>query len=332
MKNLYTKALTELNESPRRWLVTGAAGFIGSNIVEKLLNLNQTVYAIDNFSTGTQENIKFLKSIPRGEFYFSEGDINDTALCNSLTLKSDYVLHQAALGSVPRSIDNPEIFHQSNVNGFMSILKSATDAKVKKFVFASSSSVYGDSKKLPKVEDEVGQPLSPYAATKAINEMYALVFAKTYNLRTIGLRYFNVFGPRQNPAGPYAAVIPAWLEALRNNAPIYINGDGTFSRDFCYVENVIQANILAALSSEAANSKVYNIAYGQQTTLLQLYSNILTAANKLLSKEIIPHSLADITKAKQFLGYQPQVDVTAGLEKTVSFFLQRKFQELNHPL
>lgn len=326
----------QLRAKPFRWLVTGAAGFIGSNICHALLDLGQTVIGLDNFSTGLKQNIDELDNRKLRNWQFIEADICHPKSYSEAMHNCDFVLHQAAIGSVPRSIKDPITTHTANVDGFMKILESAKNAKVKKFVFASSSSVYGDEPALPKIEDRVGNLLSPYAATKKINEIYASVFYKAYGFPTIGLRYFNVFGPRQNPAGPYAAVIPLWIKNTIDSQAILINGDGSYSRDFCYVENAIQANILAALSDDNCNGQVYNIAYGDRTTLLQLAELItseiqrhLSAANpkKVIHQEFrdgdIPHSLANIAKAKNDFGYNPAVDVRLGLQNTVEYMIKK---------
>ena len=264
---------------PRKWLITGVAGFIGSNLLEKLLKMNQQVIGLDSFLTGHMSNLEEVKSSVSQEhwknLYFIEGDIRDLTSCRKACTGVDYVLHQAALGSVPRSIENPIATNENNLVGFLNMIVAARDAKVKRFVYATSSSVYGDHTDLPKFEDKVGRPLSPYAMTKKMNEMYADVFSEVYGFKTIGLRYFNVFGPRQDPNGPYAAVIPKWFSDLRNGQDVYINGDGETSRDFCFIENVVQANVIAACTeNENACNQVYNIAYGGRTTLKELFDLI----------------------------------------------------------
>lgn len=326
-----------LRENQYTWLITGVAGFIGSNLLEALLKLNQKVVGIDNFATGYKHNLEDVLNCVDAEqkknFIFYEGDIYQLEDCKKVVKGVDYVLHQAALGSIPRSINTPELTNQTNVSGFLHMLMAAKDANIKRFVFASSSSVYGDSVDLPKVETHIGNPLSPYAVSKYTNELYAKAFANCYQLNTIGLRYFNIFGPRQNTKGPYAAVIPLWITSLLKGDAIKINGDGETSRDFCFVENAIQANLLAAKStnSEALN-KIYNITVGQQTTLNKLYEMI---ASKLSISPIKPtylefrngdirHSLADITRAKTLLGYNPQFTVEKGLSKTVEWFSSKK--------
>lgn len=327
-----------LRACPRHWLVTGAAGFIGSNILQELLSLRQWVVGLDNFSTGKPENLDEVKSLVSREdwarFRFIEGDISDLSTCARACSAAELVLHQAALGSVPRSIKDPVRSHQSNVSGFLNMLVAARDSGVERLVYASSSSVYGDHPALPKIETNTGKPLSPYAATKAIDEIYAEVFTRTYGLATIGLRYFNVFGPRQDPAGPYAAVIPLWIAALINRKPVLINGDGETSRDFCYVANVVQANLLAATtSSQNALNQVYNIAVGERTTLKQLFEII---CGELLAQGVpigdpkpvhrefrsgdVRHSLADITKAKMLLKYSPRHRVRDGLQVALEWY------------
>jgi UDP-N-acetylglucosamine 4-epimerase len=334
---------TTLSAAPRTWLVTGAAGFIGSNILETLLQLDQYVLGLDNFSTGYQHNLDEVRAIvgPRkwAHARIVEGDIRELATCQRLCADVDYVLHQAALGSVPRSLSDPIRSHETNVSGFLNMLVAARDAKVRRFVYASSSSVYGDHPTLPKIEDNVGQPLSPYAATKAMNESYAGVFARAFGLNSIGLRYFNVFGPRQDPAGAYAAVIPRWIAALLQNEPIYIYGDGETSRDFSYIDNVVQANLLAATADNpAALNQVYNIAIGETTTLNQVFDliqNTLRQMDPSLPEQQpvyndfrpgdVRHSHASIEKAKQLLGYSPTHRIQAGLELAMSWY-RRKLQ------
>lgn len=325
----YEKVQGELRRSPKTWLVTGAAGFIGSHLVEKLLRLGQSVIGLDNFSTGSQRNLDDVKAAlapqERDGFRFQSGDICNPDDCLRACTGVDYVLHQAALGSVPRSLNDPVRSHQNNVDGFMNILLAARDAKVKRFVYASSSAVYGDHPALPKVEDVIGQPLSPYAATKLINEIYAQVFSRCYGLPVVGLRYFNVFGPRQDPNGAYAAVIPRWFSALLRGEEVVINGDGETSRDFCYVDNVVQANLLAAAGLVDSGARVVNIAVGRRSTLNALASHLQTVLASELdgrSPRIvhkpertgdIRHSLADITLAQQQLGYAPTHTLEQGL-------------------
>src|ERR1035438_1539213 len=287
----YDQLQTELKAAPKTWLVTGVAGFIGSNLLEALLKLDQRVVGLDNFSTGKRKNLEEVRAlVPTAQwarFQFLEGDIGDLAACQRACAGVDFVLHQAALGSVPFSMKDPLASHRSNVTGFLNMLLAARDAKVKRFVYASSSAVYGDDPGLPKVEEKVGRPLSPYAATKAINEVYANAFALAYGLPSLGLRYFNVFGLRQDPDGAYAAVIPKWIAALLAGEAVYINGDGETSRDFCYVANVVQANLLAATTANAAAlNQVYNIALGERTTLNELFAMLQDA---LGAKGVLEH-------------------------------------------
>jgi UDP-N-acetylglucosamine 4-epimerase len=328
----------ELAAAPRTWLVTGVAGFIGSNLLEALLKLDQRVTGLDNFSTGKNKNLEEVKALVSAaqwaRFHFLEGDISDPTACQRACARADYVLHEAALGSVPRSITDPLGSHRDNVTGFLNMLLAARDAKVKGFVYASSSAVYGDEPGLPKVEAKVGKPLSPYAATKAIDETYATAWAVAYGLASIGLRYFNVFGPRQDPEGAYAAVIPKWIAALLRREPVYINGDGETSRDFCFVANVVQANLLAATTGNAeAVNQVYNIAVGQRTTLNELFRLLLSALRardaalpdqKPLYRDFRPgdvrHSLADISKAQRLLGYAPSHSLRSGLELAMDWY------------
>jgi UDP-N-acetylglucosamine 4-epimerase len=333
----YEEVQQHIRRRPRRWLVTGAAGFIGSHLVEHLLQLGQTVTGLDNFSTGKRENLAHVKSAvgaePWSRFRFIEGDIRSAEACRQACSGAQVVLHQAALGSVPRSIDDPLSSNDSNINGFLNMLTAARDGKVARMVYASSSAIYGDHPALPKVEPVIGRPLSPYGLTKGVNEQYAGVFAECYGFRAIGLRYFNVFGPRQNPDGEYSAVISAWIGALLRGQTAYVNGDGTNGRDFCYVENVVQANLLAALAEEPAANQAYNVALGEQTTLNELFEMI-----RLLLVPRLPHlksvravyreprkgdvrfSQADISKAKKLLGFRPTHRVLEGLEKTVDWY------------
>jgi len=330
----YEQLKQKLLQEPHTWLITGVAGFIGSNLLEQLLRLNQKVIGLDNFVTGFRKNIQeVLNSLPHVQqqnFSFYEGDICSITDCTQVMDGVEYVLHQAALGSVPRSIQLPEATHAVNTTGFLNILIAAKNAKVKRFVYASSSSVYGDSPHLPKKEANIGQPLSPYAVSKYTNELYAQAFSTCYGLNTIGLRYFNVFGPRQHPEGPYAAVIPRWTHALLNREPICIYGDGKTSRDFCYVKNAIQANLLAATTenSQAINT-VYNIAFGEQNTLNSLYSTLIEILDLHTQQKVIyqdfrsgdiRHSLADILKARTLLGYAPQYGLESGLKEMVNWY------------
>lgn len=332
----YKKIQQELLVSPKVWLVTGVAGFIGSNLLEKLLNLNQIVVGIDNFSTGHKSNLDEVQSLVSSKqwanFRFINGDIRDYAICEQAVKDVDYVLHQAALGSVPRSIADPITTNTVNINGFLNMLQAAKEQKVKSFTYAASSSTYGDHPALPKVEQNIGNPLSPYAVTKYVNELYAEVYARTYGFKSIGLRYFNVFGRRQDPNGAYAAVIPKWTSAMIKGEDIYINGDGETSRDFCYIDNVVQINLLAATAPNEAKNEVYNVAVGGRTTLNELFSAIKTALsnNKIsIYKEPIyrdfrngdiRHSQADISKAKTMLGYEPQYDITAGISEAIQWY------------
>jgi UDP-N-acetylglucosamine/UDP-N-acetylgalactosamine 4-epimerase len=328
----------ELIQKPRLWLITGAAGFIGSNLLEFLLKLNQRVVGLDNFATGFQANLTEVsqKVTPAqwSNFRFFEGDICNLKTCQNACEGVDFVLHQAALGSVPRSINDPINSNASNITGFLNMLVAARDANVKSFTYAASSSTYGDHPALPKVENVIGKPLSPYAVTKLVNELYAEVFARVYNFKTIGLRYFNVFGPRQNPNGAYAAVIPKWTSAVINSEALYINGDGETSRDFCFVENAIQANILAATAAEEAKNQVYNVALNDRTTLNQLVGFIQQELeqqgaakyphNPIYQPERsgdVKHSQADISKARAFLGYEPQFKIRDGLKKAMPWYV-----------
>ncbi len=321
-------------EEQKVWLVTGAAGFIGSHLVETLLKNGQIVIGLDNFVTGKKENINDVLSLVQkdniSKFTFIEGDIRNYKTCQEVTKGVDYVLHQAALGSVPRSLKDPVTTNDVNVSGFLNVLRASEENKVSRFVFASSSSVYGDSPNLPKVEGTIGNLLSPYATSKRANELYAQVFYRCYGIPVIGLRYFNVFGPRQDPGSMYAAVIPLWIHSLLMRQSCYINGDGSYSRDFCFIDNVVQANIKSALcNSKEAYGEVFNIAFGKQTTLVQLYTLIKDALQ--LEKDIKPHyrenrpgdvahSLASIDKAKNMLGYDPLYSLEEGLKTTVKWF------------
>lgn len=328
--NAYAEILKKLQSSPRTWLITGVAGFIGSNLLEQLLRHNQRVVGLDNFMTGYQKNLDMVRDIVGAEawkgFTFIEGDIRDLDTCRKACTGVDHVLHEAALGSVPRSIDDPLLSNSCNIDGFVNMLVAARDAGTKSFVYAASSSTYGDSPGLPKVEDVIGAPLSPYAVTKYVNELYADVFARCYNFTTVGLRYFNVFGQRQDPFGAYAAVIPQWFACMLRNETVFVNGDGETSRDFCYIDNVVEANILASLAKDEARDKVYNVAFGQRTTLNELFALIReevvrhkpeAASAKPSYREFragdVRHSLADITRAHTLLGYAPTYDVRQGL-------------------
>jgi UDP-N-acetylglucosamine 4-epimerase len=337
----YQDTCEALRVAPRRWLVTGAAGFIGSALVEELLALGQTVVGVDNFATGHRRNLEdVLRGAPAGSerrFEFVEGDICDPALCRLVTTGVDAVLHQAALGSVPRSLEDPLASHRANVDGFLTLVLAARDSGVKRVVYASSSSVYGDSPELPKVEERTGRVLSPYAATKAIDELYAGVVQRCYGLELTGLRYFNVFGRRQDPDGPYAAVIPRWIGALLAGQECRIFGDGQTSRDFCYVDNAVQANLLAATAPASTTGAIYNVACGQRTTLLELFGLL----RDLLSRHRpdiaamrpahapprpgdIAHSLASIARIRDQLGYEPSHDIATGLARTVPWFVEHR--------
>lgn len=330
--NRYTSVQKSLQSDPKRWLVTGAAGFIGSAIVEQLIALGQHVVGLDNFETGHRENVEpFLP-----KFTFVEADIRDLDACRAACEGIDFISHQAAIGSVPRSIDDPIGSHQANVDGFVNIAVAAKDAGVKRLVYASSSSVYGDDPRLPKLEDNIGDLLSPYATTKRVDELYAAVVQRVYGLETVGLRYFNVYGRRQDPDGPYAAVIPRWLDLILARKPCVIYGDGSSSRDFCYVDNAVQANILAATCNSSATNAVYNVGCGGRTDLKELFDIIrdLVARKHVWAKDAvvncepprdgdIPHSQANIGKIVDALGYEPTHDVQTGMAETVSWFLGR---------
>jgi UDP-N-acetylglucosamine 4-epimerase len=323
----------------RTWLVTGVAGFIGSNLLETLLKLDQRVVGLDNFSTGHQRNLDEVEGLVAeaqwSRFDLVTGDITDAVACGRACRGVDYVLHQAALGSVPRSIEDPITTHASNNTGFLNMLVAARDNKVEKFVYAASSSTYGDHPALPKVEESIGNPLSPYAVTKYVNELYADVFGRTYGLKSMGLRYFNIFGPRQDPDGAYAAVIPKWIAGFLKQEPVNINGDGETSRDFCYVKNAVQANLLsAATENEAAANQVYNVAVGDRTTLNQLYYAIQKSlASRVDALELsepvyrdfrpgdVRHSQADISKAARLLNYSPTHRINEGLEEAMDWYV-----------
>jgi UDP-N-acetylglucosamine 4-epimerase len=335
----YEQVKEELMLEPKTWLITGVAGFIGSNLLEQLLKLNQNVIGLDNFATGHQYNLDEVKTIVTDQqwnaFNFIEGDIRNYKDCEkALNNNVDYVLHQAALGSVPRSIEEPLKSNSANVTGFLNMLESSRRAKVKSFTFAASSSTYGDHPALPKIEENIGNPLSPYAVTKYVNELYASVYEKTYGFRTIGLRYFNVFGQRQDPNGAYAAVIPKWIEQLKNDKEITINGDGETSRDFCFIDNTVQMNLLSATASEKAKNNIYNVAVGERTTLNKLYQiikeNVEKNGSKNNKKPIysnfragdVRHSQASLVKASKLLGYKPLIKVEEGISKTVEWFIK----------
>ncbi len=335
--NHYAEVLSQLQKKPERWLITGVSGFIGSNLLELLLTNNQTVVGLDNFSTGYLHNLEQVQASVTAKqwhnFKFIEGDIRYLQTCREVCQSTTYVLHQAALGSVPRSIADPINTHENNISGFLNILVAAKDAGVKRLVYAASSSTYGDHPDLPKVEDKIGSPLSPYAVTKLVNELYAQVFANNYGFKSIGLRYFNVFGQRQDPSGAYAAVIPKWVAAMVTGTPVVINGDGENSRDFCYIDNVLEANILAATAPEVAANQVYNVAVGERTSLNQLFELIRTGLERqyphltnlnAIHREFragdIRHSQADISKAKNLLGYVPSYTINEGLDKALQWY------------
>ena len=335
----YEQVKNELLETPKVWLVTGVAGFIGSNLLENLLKLNQTVVGLDNFSTGYQHNLDEVKTqvanTQWARFTFYEGDICNLGDCQKAVKDVDYVQHQAALGSVPRSVEDPITTNASNISGFLNMLVAARDAKVTSFTYAASSSTYGDHPALPKVEEHIGKPLSPYAVTKYVNELYADVFARTYGFNTIGLRYFNVFGRRQNPHGAYAAVIPKWTASLINGETVYINGDGETSRDFCFIDNAVQINILAATALNHVKNEVYNVAVGDRTTLNELFASIKRslvengqemASLKPVYRDFRPgdvlHSKADVSKAASKLGYEPLHKIDEGISQTMPWYIE----------
>lgn len=333
----YQQVSEILKQTPKTWLITGVAGFIGSNLLEKLLQLNQHVIGLDNFATGHQHNLDEVQSLVTAEqwqrFTFVLGDIRHLADCQRACVRVDYVLHQAALGSVPRSIDDPILTNSTNIDGFLNMLVAARDAKVQSFTYAASSSTYGDHPGLPKVEDAIGNPLSPYAVTKYVNELYADVFSRCYGFNTIGLRYFNVFGKRQDPQGAYAAVIPKWTAAMIQGEDVFINGDGETSRDFCFIENTVQANILAATCmDDSALNQVYNVAVSGRTTLNDLFGALKTSLieNGVVYQKSpvyrdfragdVRHSQADITKIKSRLGYDPVFNIDNGIRKAMTWY------------
>ncbi|WP_022657213.1 NAD-dependent epimerase/dehydratase family protein [uncultured Desulfovibrio sp.] len=326
----YAALCESMTAAPSSWLVTGVAGFIGSNLLEHLLKMGQTVVGLDNFLTGYQKNLDMVHDLVAPEawkrFTFMEGDIRDLDTCRKACNGVQHVLHEAALGSVPRSIDDPLLSNSCNIDGFLNMLVAARDAKVESFVYAASSSTYGDSPELPKVEDKIGRPLSPYAVTKYVDELYADVFARCYGFTSIGLRYFNVFGQRQDPYGAYAAVIPQWFASLIKGETVYVNGDGETSRDFCYIDNVVQANLLASSARDEARDRIYNVAFGQRTTLNELFALIREEVSRHLPAAAtaeavrrdfragdVRHSLADISRAEKLLGYEPGYSVRQGL-------------------
>ena len=336
---VFTDLQARLRAERSTWLITGAAGFIGSNLLEALLKLDQQVVGLDNFATGHQHNLNEVRSLVSAEqwarFRFIRGDIREMADCQAACAGVDYVLHQAALGSVPRSVADPVLTNSANVTGFLNMLVAARDAGVKRFVYAASSSTYGDHPALPKVEDSIGRPLSPYAVTKLVNELYAEVFARNYGFGSIGLRYFNVFGPRQDPEGAYAAVIPKWIASMLRNEPVFINGDGETSRDFCFIDNVVQANLLAATTNSAdAVNQIYNVAVGDRTSLNELYELLRASlaprfthlqgaapVRRGFREGDVLHSLADIRKARARLGYAPAYQVREGLALCMAWYV-----------
>lgn len=337
----YQQLQTRLPTEPRTWLVTGVAGFIGSNLLETLLKLDQRVVGLDNFATGHQRNLDEVQTLVTAaqwaNFSFIKGDIREQADCQKACYGVDYVLHQAALGSVPRSLEDPITTNSANITGFLNMLVAARDAKVKSFTYAASSSTYGDHPALPKVEDAIGKPLSPYAVTKYVNELYAEVFARCYGFNTVGLRYFNVFGPRQDPNGAYAAVIPKWTAALLQGDAVYINGDGETSRDFCFVANAVQANLLAATTENPeARNQVYNVAVGDRTTLNILYALLrdnlaahgVSASAQPVYRDFragdVRHSQADIGKAQRLLGYLPTHRLAEGVAEAMPWYVVHK--------
>jgi UDP-N-acetylglucosamine/UDP-N-acetylgalactosamine 4-epimerase len=337
----YQETKVQLKSNPKVWLITGVAGFIGSNLLEQLLKLDQTVVGLDNFATGYQRNLDevqgLVSEVQWRRFRFIEGDIRNYEFCNMAVTGIDYVLHQAALGSVPRSIADPIATNGANVDGFLNMLHAAKEERVKSFTYAASSSTYGDHPALPKVEENIGNPLSPYAVTKYVNELYAGVYARSYGFKAIGLRYFNVFGRRQDPNGAYAAVIPKWTAAMISGENVFINGDGETSRDFCYIENTVQMNILAAAAPDHAKDLVYNVAVGDRTSLTELYGAIkLSLSSTGIEVKSDPvyrdfrdgdvrHSQADISKAREILGYSPTHDINSGISEAMSWYVENRW-------
>jgi UDP-N-acetylglucosamine/UDP-N-acetylgalactosamine 4-epimerase len=334
----YRDVQQRLGAAPKRWLVTGVAGFIGSNLLETLLGLDQHVVGLDNYATGNKANLRLVEAaVSAGQwarFTMHEADIRDASACRAACDGVDFVLHQAALGSVPRSLEDPLTTNAVNIGGFLNMIVAARDAKVGRFVYAASSSTYGDHPGLPKVEDAIGRPLSPYAVTKYVNELYADVFARSYALASIGLRYFNVFGPRQDPNGAYAAVIPKWAAAILAGDAVVINGAGDTSRDFCFVANAVQANLLAATAPPEAANQVYNVAVGDRTTLAELHAQlaarlaayrpglvVLPPIKRDYRAGDVRHSLADISKARRLLGYAPSHRLADGLDLAARWYV-----------
>lgn len=325
-----------VRSQPRRWLVTGAAGFIGSNLVECLLNANQDVVGLDNFATGYQRNVdEAAKAADHGRLRFVTADIRDRAACEAVVEGVDIVLHQAALGSVPRSLVEPLTSHDTNVTGFLNMLESARGAGASRFIYAASSSTYGDEPNLPKVEERIGNALSPYAATKQANEIYAAAYARSYGFKATGLRYFNVFGPRQDPEGAYAAVIPKWTRAMLRDEEVTIYGDGETSRDFCFISNAVQANIRAALAPDELQGEVFNVAVGTRTSLAQLFMLIRDGLREHqlhyyreprftdFRAGDVRHSLADVGKARRLLGYEPTHTIERGIAEALPWYIER---------
>ena len=346
MDTVFSQLTAELGQKPSTWLVTGVAGFIGSNLLEALLKLNQKVVGLDNFATGHRHNLDLVKSAVNADqwagFNFIEGDIRNIEDCHLACKSVDYVLHQAALGSVPRSLEDPANTNETNVSGFLNMLIAARDASVKKFVYAASSSTYGDHPSLPKVEGVIGNPLSPYAVTKLVNELYADVFGRSYGVKSIGLRYFNIFGPRQDPDGAYAAVIPKWASAMINNEELWINGDGETSRDFCFVANAVQANLLAATNTSIQeHHQVFNVAVSGRTSLNQLFEGMRVCLEpnfphldkyrpqyRDFRQGDVQHSQADISKAQSMLGYQPTHNINDGLKVAMPWYADKLSKEV----
>ncbi len=341
MSSTYQALQTQLQAQPKTWLITGVAGFIGSNLLQTLLQLNQRVLGLDNFATGHQRNLDEVQGLVSAaqwaQFQFMAGDIRDLHACQRACAGVDYVLHQAALGSVPRSLQDPITSNATNISGFLNMLVAARDAGVRSFTYAASSSTYGDHPALPKVEDCIGKPLSPYAVTKYVNELYAEVFARSYGFHSIGLRYFNVFGPRQDPNGAYAAVIPKWAAAMIAGDAVCINGDGSTSRDFCFIDNTVQANLLAATAPDAAaRNQVYNVAVGGRTTLNDLFAALQNAlaAHGVQYRQApvyrdfragdVRHSQADISKAQRLLGYAPSHALRAGIAQAMPWYIGQR--------
>ncbi len=339
----YYQVCEQLKQNPKIWLITGVAGFIGSNLLETLLKLDQRVVGLDNFATGHQYNLDEVQSLVTAEqwnnFTFIQGDIRNLEDCQKACNNVDYVLHQAALGSVPRSIADPIMTNSANITGFLNMLVAARDARVSSFTYAASSSTYGDHPALPKVEENIGKPLSPYAVTKYVNELYAEVFARTYGFKAIGLRYFNVFGKRQDPNGAYAAVIPKWTAAMIGGDDVFINGDGETSRDFCFIENTVQANILAATTqNDEAKNQVYNVAVGDRTTLNDLFNAIKAVLNEngvTYTKEPVyrdfragdvRHSQASVAKIENNLGYKAEYKISKGIAFAMSWYVENLSQ------